>query len=46
VAAARDATGWPVVVAADGALLPELLASAVHRWPFGLLRVNIFVPAL
>jgi hypothetical protein len=30
-------------VAACGALLLELLASAVHRWPFGLLRVNIFV---
>jgi len=43
VAAARDAAGRAVVVAACGALLLELLASALHRWPFGLLRVNIFV---
>jgi hypothetical protein len=42
-AAARDAAGRAVVVAAGGALLLELAASAVHRWPFGLLRVNIFV---
>jgi hypothetical protein len=43
VAAARDAAGRAVVVAACGALLLELVASAVHRWPFVLLRVNIFV---
>ena len=43
VAAARDAAGRAVVVAACGALLLELLASTVHRWPFGLLRQNIFV---
>jgi 4-amino-4-deoxy-L-arabinose transferase-like glycosyltransferase len=43
VAAARDAAGRAVVVAAGGALLLELLASAVHRWPFGLQRQNIFV---
>jgi hypothetical protein len=43
VAAARDAAGRAVVVAAGGALLLELVASAVHRWPFGLLRLNIFV---
>jgi hypothetical protein len=43
VAAARDAAGRALVVAVGGALLLELIASAVHRWPFGLLRVNIFV---
>jgi hypothetical protein len=43
VAAARGTTGRALVVAAGGALLLELLASAVHRWPFGLLRTNIFV---
>jgi len=43
VAAARDATGRAVLVAAGGTLLLELLASTVQRWPFGLLRTNIFV---
>jgi hypothetical protein len=43
VAAVRDAAGRALVVAAGGALLLELIASAVHRWPFGLVRVNIFI---
>jgi hypothetical protein len=43
VAAARDAAGRALVTAAGGAVLLELAASAVQRWPFGLLRVNIFV---
>jgi hypothetical protein len=43
VAAARDAAGRALLTAIGGALLLELLASAVHRWPFGLIRTNIFV---
>ena len=43
VAAARDAAGRVLLTAIGGALLLELLASAVHRWPFGLLRTNIFL---
>jgi hypothetical protein len=31
------------VVAVGGALLLQLIASAVHRWPFGMLRVNVFL---
>ena len=43
VAAIRDAAGRALLVVVGGALLLELIASAAHRWPFGLLRVNIFV---
>jgi hypothetical protein len=43
VAAARDAAGRALVTAAGGAVLLELAASAARRWPFGLIRVNIFV---
>jgi hypothetical protein len=43
VAAVRDAAGRALVTAAGGAVLLELAASTVRRWPFGLLRVNIFV---
>ena len=43
VAALRDAAGRALVTAAGGAVLLELAASAVGRWPFGLIRVNIFV---
>ena len=43
VAAVRDAAGRALVTAAGGAVLLELAASVVRRWPFGLLRVNIFV---
>jgi len=42
-AAARDAAGRALVTAAGGALLLELAASTARRWPFGLIRVNIFV---
>jgi len=42
-AAARDAAGRALVTAAGGAVLLELAASTVRRWPFGLIRVNIFV---
>jgi hypothetical protein len=42
-AAVRDAAGRALVVAVGGALLLELVASTVQRWPFGLIRVNIFV---
>lgn len=41
--AARNAAGRALVAAVGGILLLELVASALHRWPFGLLRVNIFV---
>ena len=43
VAAARDEAGRALVVAVGGALLLELLASALRVWPFGLIRQNIFV---
>jgi hypothetical protein len=43
VTALRDAAGRALVTAAGGAVLLELAASTVRRWPFGLLRVNIFV---
>ncbi len=43
VAAVRDAAGRALVTAAGGAVLLELAASTVRHWPFGLLRVNIFV---
>ena len=43
VAAVRDAAGRALVTAAGGAVLLELAASTVRRWPFGLIRVNIFV---
>ena len=42
-AAVRDAAGRALVVAVAGALLLELIASAVHRWPFGMQRVSIFL---
>jgi hypothetical protein len=43
VAAAREAAGRALITAVGGALLLELVGSAVRQWPFGLLRVNIFV---
>jgi len=43
VAAARDTAGRVLVVAVGGALLLQLIASAVQRWPFGMVRVNIFL---
>jgi hypothetical protein len=43
VAAVRDAAGRALVTATGGAVLLELAASTARRWPFGLLRVNIFV---
>jgi len=43
VAAVRDAAGRALVTAVGGALLLELAASGARRWPFGLIRVNIFV---
>ena len=42
-AAARDSAGRALLVVLGGSLLLELIASAVQRWPFGLVRVNIFV---
>jgi hypothetical protein len=43
VAAARDAAGRALLAAVGGAMLLELAGSFVHRWPFGLIRPNIFV---
>ena len=45
-AAARDAAGRALIVAVGGALLLELIGSILHRWPFGLMRANIFVVPL
>ena len=42
-AAVRNAAGRALVTAIGGALLCELFGSVVKLWPFGLLRVNIFV---
>ena len=42
VAAAREAPGRALVVAVGGGLLLELAGSTVRRWPFGMVRVNIF----
>lgn len=43
VAATRDAAGRALITAVGGALLLELVGSAVHQWVFGPIRVNIFV---
>jgi hypothetical protein len=43
VAAARNPAGRALVVAVGGALTLELIASAMQRWPFGMVRVNIFL---
>jgi hypothetical protein len=45
-AAVRNAAGRALVVAVGGALLLELIGSILHRWPFGLMRANIFVVPL
>jgi hypothetical protein len=42
VAAAREAAGRALVVALGGALLLELAGSTMQRWPFGMVRVNLF----
>lgn len=42
-AAVREAAGRSLVVAAGGAVLLELIASVVHRWPFGMERVSVFL---
>jgi hypothetical protein len=43
VAAVRDAGARVLVIALGGAQVLELIASAVHRWPFGMVRVNVFL---
>ncbi len=43
VAAVQDSAARALVVASGGALVLELVASTLRRWPFGLVRVNIFV---
>jgi hypothetical protein len=43
IAAARNEAGRALITAGGGALLLELVGSALHQWPFGLMRVNIFV---
>ena len=42
-AAVRDAAGRSLVVVVGGAVLLELIASVVHRWPFGMQRVSVFL---
>jgi 4-amino-4-deoxy-L-arabinose transferase-like glycosyltransferase len=42
-AAVREAAGQALVAAVTGAMVLELIASAVHRWPFGMQRVSIFL---
>lgn len=42
-AAVRDAAARVIVVALGGALLLELIASTVRRWPFGMTRVSLFL---
>jgi hypothetical protein len=43
VAAARDAAGRALIVVIGGAIVLQLIASTAQRWPFGLVRVNIFL---
>ncbi len=42
-AAVREATARTLVVALGGALVLELIASPLRRWPFGMTRVNLFM---
>jgi hypothetical protein len=42
-AAAADAAARAIVVALGGALVLELIASVLRRWPFGMVRVNVFM---
>jgi hypothetical protein len=42
-AAVRDATARTIVVALGGALVLELIASALRRWPFGMTRLDLFM---
>jgi hypothetical protein len=42
-AAVLDTAARTLVVSLGGALVLELVASAVQRWPFGMVRVNIFM---
>jgi 4-amino-4-deoxy-L-arabinose transferase-like glycosyltransferase len=42
-AAVRDAAARTLVVALGGALVLELIASALQRWPFGMTRANVFM---
>jgi hypothetical protein len=42
-AAAADAAARTTVVALGGALVLELIASAVQRWPFGMTRLDLFM---
>jgi hypothetical protein len=43
VAASREVAGRALVVACGGALLFELVGSARHYWPFGLIRQNLLI---
>jgi hypothetical protein len=42
-AAVRDAAARTIVIALGGALVLELIASTVRRWPFGMTRVSLFL---
>jgi hypothetical protein len=43
VAAVRDTGARVLVIALGAAQVLELIASALHRWPFGMVRVNVFM---
>jgi hypothetical protein len=44
--AVTDRLAWPLPVALAGALTIQLVASALHLWPFGFVRVNVFLVPL
>jgi hypothetical protein len=44
--ALADRLAWPLPVALAGALAIELVASALRLWPFGFVRVNVFLVPL
>jgi hypothetical protein len=44
--ALTDRLAWPLPVALAGALAIELVASALRLWPFGFVRVNVFLVPL
>jgi len=46
VLALADRRAWPLPVTLAGALASELAASALRLWPFGFVRVNLFLVPL
>jgi hypothetical protein len=43
VAAVRDTAARVLVITLGAAQVLQLIASFVHRWPFGMVRVNVFM---